>query len=228
MTLIELSGGPANVKNADLNKMYVREKHFDYSSHKAKKVRKVLDYLLTAFPAKTPELERYNVISLYGLVSHLMERYVIGDMPSALNEWFLRFETYRSDQRILPVDECDPEIVVYHEKISHSTDAEDSIEWRHNYLLRLFLESHPNLPLKDDQRLFTHDQRMAIFRSDNGTCQVRLKCSGLKCTWDNWEADHKTPWSLGGKTTVENGQVACLACNASKGAAANLEVTQMA
>jgi HNH endonuclease len=28
---------------------------------------------------------------------------------------------------------------------------------------------------------------------------------------------YKHPWSQGGKTTVENGQVACLACNASKG-----------
>ena len=59
---------------------------------------------------------------------------------------------------------------------------------------------------------FTHDQRMAIFRRDKGVCPA-----GQDCSWDNWEADHKLPWSHGGKTTVENGQVACLARNASKG-----------
>ncbi len=88
---------------------------------------------------------------------------------------------------------------------------------RHDYLLRKYLEAHPALQLKDDQRLFTHDQRMAIFRRDKGICQVRIKCAGVECAWDSWEADHRHPWSKGGKTTVENGQVACLACNASKG-----------
>lgn len=58
------------------------------------------------------------------------------------------------------------------------------------YLLRKFLEAYPNLQLKDDQRLFTHDQRMAIFRRDRGICQVRQKCVGLECSWDSWEADH--------------------------------------
>src|SRR5262249_5199306 len=38
MTLIELMGGPTNVKNADLNKMYDREKLFDASGLKAKKI----------------------------------------------------------------------------------------------------------------------------------------------------------------------------------------------
>jgi hypothetical protein len=44
-----------------------------------------------------------------------------------------------------------------------------------------------------------------IFRRDKGVCQVRLKCSGQDFSWDNWKADHKLPWSHGGKTTVENG-----------------------
>ena len=69
------------------------------------------------------------------------------------------------------------------------------------------------------QRLFSHEQRLAIFRRDNCLCQLRLKCDGVKCEWDAWEADHKVAWSQGGKTTVENGQVACPACNSSKGAA---------
>ena len=218
MTLIGLIGEPTNVKNADLNKMYEREESFDFSSPKAKKVRRTLDYLLTTFPSKTPELERYSVLSLYVLVSHLLERYVVQNMHHLLAEWFIAFETYRRHQHGLSVDECDPEIVQYQEKTSHSTDSEDSIQWRHDYLLRKFLETYPSLQLKDDQRLFTHDQRMAIFRRDKGVCQVRQKCAGLECSWDSWEADHKFPWSQGGKTTVENGQVACSACNASKGA----------
>ncbi|MEA2895847.1 MAG: hypothetical protein QOJ84_1462 [Bradyrhizobium sp.] len=68
-----------------------------------------------------------------------------------------------------------------------------------------------------DQRLFTHDQRMAIYRRDKGVCQLHIKCDGMKCDWDSWEADHIRPRAKGGRTTVINGQVACLACNPSKG-----------
>jgi ribosomal protein L17 len=88
MTLIELIGEPTNVKNADLNKMYEREENFDSSGPKAKKIRRTLEYLLTAFPNKTPELERYSVVSLYVLVSHMLERYVVQNMHQKLAEWF--------------------------------------------------------------------------------------------------------------------------------------------
>lgn len=72
MVLIELSGGPCNVKNADLNRMYEQQKAFDENGAKAKKCRKALDYLYGAFPTKTPELERFNLVSLYALVSQLL------------------------------------------------------------------------------------------------------------------------------------------------------------
>ena len=44
--------------------------------------------------------------------------------------------------------------------------------------------------------------------TSHGICQVRLKCEGTKLAWDDWHCDHKTAWSAGGKTTVENGIVA--------------------
>ncbi len=49
-------------------------------------------------------------------------------------------------------------------------------------------------------------------------CKVKLKCRGVKCEWNAWEADHIVAHSKGGRTTVANGQVACLSCNSSKGA----------
>jgi hypothetical protein len=65
---------------------------------KARKCRKVLDFLYTAFPTKTPELERFNLISLYGMASQLLESYVVKDRVAALSEWFIAFESYRRAQ----------------------------------------------------------------------------------------------------------------------------------
>jgi hypothetical protein len=216
MILLELSGGPCNVKNADLNRMYLKNEDFDPNGVKGKKIRRVLDFLHSAFPNTTPELERFNMVSLYGLASQLLENYVIKDRFSEISDWFLRFEAYRREQDCLPSDVADNEIVIYHEKISHSTDAVDSLSWRHEFLLRKFLESVPDVELKDDQRLFTYEQRLAIYRRDDGFCKVALKCQGQKCGWDKWSADHIKPWSKGGKTTVKNGQVSCISCNSAK------------
>lgn len=61
--------------------------------------------------------------------------------------------------------------------------------------------------------MFDASQRIVIYRKNNGICQ---KC-GIKCDWNNYEADHILPWSRGGKTEIENGQVLCSSCNSSKG-----------
>jgi hypothetical protein len=217
MILLELNGRPCNLRNADLNKMYEDNLDFDLNGAKAKKCRRVLDYLFAAFPNKTPELERFNVVSLYGIVSNLLERYVMRDRSADLAKWFLRFEQYGRSQDELPADKADPEMVVYHEKISHSTDAVDSILWRHEFLLRKLFEAVPDIEQKDDQRIFAHEQRLAIYRRDDGYCRVKIRCDGKRCDWDDWAADHINPWSRGGKTTVANGQVACIPCNSAKG-----------
>jgi hypothetical protein len=216
--LLEINGNLCNIKDKDLNKLYENNVVFDKASQKAKKIIRVLDYLFEMFPTKTPELERYNVISLYIIISSLMEKYAIKGLQEKLRNWFIDFEQYRHEQEELPEEDCDNEIISYHEKISHSTDALDSLEWRNKYLTRLLFEKIPNIEPKDNQRMFDNIQRLAIYRRDKGICQLKIKCNGKKCEWDNWHADHIIPWSKGGKTTVENGQVACPECNLSKGA----------
>lgn len=216
ITLIELSGGPVNIKDRDLTKMYEEYKDFDVTGPKAKKIGKVLDYLYKVFPQKSPELSRYSVVSLYALTSYLLENFDVTDRESDISDWFIKFEKNRKMNVKLPEDQADAEVIVYHEKISHSTDSVDSVQWRHEYLARKLLEALPSIEQKDDQRLFTYEQRLAIWRRDKGKCQIGVKCDHKHCDWDNWQADHKVPWSRGGKTTVENGQVACFPCNAAK------------
>jgi hypothetical protein len=217
MVCLELAGKPTNVKNADLNRMYKNYEGFDNKSAEAKSVLRVLKALNDIFNEKTPELERFNVISLYCVVAELQKQYVFEDVRPYFYDWFIQFEQERRIQEQKSEDEVIPEWSTYKEKISHSTDSEESIRWRMEFMLRNLLEKHPSIRLKDNQRMFTYHQRLAIFRRDGGICQLKTKCDGAKLTWDYWHCDHIQPWSKGGKTTVENGQVACSDCNLSKG-----------
>ncbi len=136
MTLIELNGGPTSVRDANLNAMYEQNQAFDPGSAKAKKVRRVLNYLTEAFPEKTPELKRFSVISLYTMVSDLLENYVVQDRQGDLASWFIAFDLFRLEQAQLSEEETEPEMTIYQEKTRYSTDAVDSISWRHEFLMR--------------------------------------------------------------------------------------------
>jgi hypothetical protein len=219
LVCLELSGEPTNVKNADLNRMYKQQAIFDAKCRDARNVQRILGLLAEVFPEKTPELERFNVISLYCVVAELLRQYAFESAKPHLNSWFLGFEQLRRDQEAKSEDDIDPEWATYKERISHSTDSGDSIRWRMDFMLRHFLEAFPSLPQKDNQRSFTSAQRLAIFRRDKGHCQLKIKCGGEKVSWDDWHCDHRKPYTSGGTTTVDNGQVACTPCNLSKGAA---------
>jgi hypothetical protein len=214
---LELAGEPTNVRNADLNRMYEEHTAFESKSSEAKAVQRILNVLADIFSEKTPELQRYNVVALYCTVAELERQFAFEKVKPILHDWFLSFEEIRRAQEDKPEDEMDPEWAVYKEKISHSTDGADSIRSRMDVMLRSLLEAHPTIPRKDNQRSFTHGQRLAIFRRDKGHCQLQLKCDGAKLTWDDWHCDHKVSWTKGGSTTVDNGQVACTPCNSSKG-----------
>lgn len=217
MVCLELAAGPVNVKNADLNRMYESHQNFDVNGPEAKAVRRTLGLLAEVFFDKTPELERYNAVALYCVFAELQRMYAIASIKAELRGWFLEFEAKRRLQEELDEEHADTEWVTYKERISHSTDAQESIRFRMDFMLRHLLSKFPTLLLKDNQRSFTHLQKLAVFRRDNQVCQVKLKCEGIRVEWDNWHCDHKTAWSKGGATTVANGQVACPACNLAKG-----------
>lgn len=206
-----------NVKDRDLNKIYRDHESFDTKGGAARAVRRRLDFLAQTFSERAPELTRFNVVALYCMVMELQASYVQSEFEPVLRAWLFDFEQRRRAQDGLNEDEAEQDWVAYKEKISHSTDGADSIRHRVEFMLKDLLLLNPKLSLKDARRDFSHVQRLAIFRRNGGICQVRVKCRGAKVRWEDWHCDHRVPWSEGGKTTVENGQVACIACNLSKG-----------
>ena len=218
MTKVALAGEPCSIRNPDLNSMYEKNESFEKNGKIAKEIERVLDLLFEAFPEKTPELSKTSSLTLFSIFLYLHENFDLKNRCSEIGAWFLKFERWRKDDEKCPSDEREPEMVTYQEKLNRSTDSHDSVEYRFRTLLSRLLREIPNLVPLDSQRSFTPEQRLAIFRRDKAICQLKIKCDGEKCTWDNWHADHRIAWCNGGKTTVENGQVACVACNLAKSA----------
>ena len=61
-------------------------------------------------------------------------------------------------------------------------------------------------------RAFTHAMKNAAYERQMGIC---TKC-GKHFDLDDMQADHITPWSLGGKTNADNCQMLCADCNRRK------------
>ena len=218
MTLLVMNNGICNIKDRDLNLMYEKYKGFDSNSTEAKTIIRIMDYLNRMFPSKAPELKRYSVISLFILIMDLMPNYDIRNREAEIAKWFIDFECRRAEDELKEPEEQDPRLVVYHERISHSSDSEDSLKYRHDFLKASLLDTVPNLPQKDARRSFDEAQRQIIYRRGNGIC----KMCGAHCEWNHWEADHIIPWSRGGKTEIENGQVLCPDCNLKKAMRCNI------
>jgi hypothetical protein len=73
-------------------------------------------------------------------------------------------------------------------------------------------------------RRFDDREKRAAFERQNHKCAYGARCStpgnnnGQRSfEMSEMEGDHITPWSKGGKTTAENCQMLCIACNRSKG-----------
>ena len=147
----------------------------------------------------------------------MLDGYAAHGQEDHVAKWFLAFEAERRAEEVKPEEQRDLSLVEYRRLISQSTDAEESIRARLDMFERRFFSAYPDIEPKDAVRAFSHEQRLAIYRRDNGICQLRIKCDGAKVSWGHWHADHKVAHTHGGKSTVANGQVACSPCNLTKG-----------
>jgi hypothetical protein len=71
--------------------------------------------------------------------------------------------------------------------------------------------------IKDENRLFSFDQRQLIKQNAKEKCENRFLFF-FRCLRHGTDADHIFPHSLGGNTDIENAQWLCKRCNCKKGA----------
>ena len=107
----------------------------------------------------------------------------------------------------------------YHDKVYDTGKLEEEIQ---TLLMDDDVTSkrgvYPYVLTRDERtlslRAFTESQKRATYERQKGICP---KC-GEHFELGGMEADHITPWSIGGKTTPENCQMLCKDCNRRKSA----------
>ena len=206
--------GPHNVKFKDLEQFYKNNRTFNLRGTETNWIRKVFNALDVAFQTKTPEIRnRASVVSLFLLVSQLLKEYAISGKEQMVRDFFVDFQAKLSAEVARGPQAKDMELIDYQTAVIQAADTKESIEKRRKILMTRFLLFMPDLLLLDPKRAFTEEQRAAIYRRNNGMCQM----CGAKVEWENFHADHIIPHIRGGKTAVENGQTLCERCNFSKG-----------
>lgn len=207
--LLELTGSITDVSNDQLNRMYSSYKDFNKESSEAKRITRIMNYLARTFKESTPEFRsRAQFVSLYWLVSQCIDSYTMSGHETQLRQFFTDFEMRRQKY-----DTTDVDFLRYSEALSRTSDGRERIQYRHDMLVREWLLFMPNLSLKDPNRCFTEEQRIAIYRRDQGICKI----CGKEVSFEEFEVDHIVPHSRGGFTTVLNGQTTHKTCNISKG-----------
>ncbi len=110
----------------------------------------------------------------------------------------------------------DPDASLYREYLLTVLQGTDkyNVRLKRQAILRSLLE--PIFQRKDENRLFTTEQRRILWnmtdlkRCGNSSCRRKLG-------WDDFTADHINPWSKGGRTELANAAIYCRPCNSSKG-----------
>lgn len=75
-----------------------------------------------------------------------------------------------------------------------------------------------NKPPKDEERLYSKQDRMIGFARAGGRCEMDGFLWFMRCSREAKHGDHHYPHSKGGATTMQNFVAACVRCNTSKGA----------
>jgi len=235
LLILEENNGPADIKDLDLMAYVEKYQQDDGIGNlsfenlpQAKAVLSALTLFADVFQddpmfdedgnGSVRELRtEYFIISAFLLLRHLRKHYVFAEQEQALFREFLidfheRWKTKKEEDR---------DIVLFSDSRQQSA-AE--IENRHRIIRQAFFdyakEHDVAILTKDDRRAFSEAERIAIYRRDNGLCQMCLQEGKpekeCRVPWSQYDADHVVPHAKGGPTTVENAQVLCAHHNRTK------------
>lgn len=212
---LELRGGPADIKAADLYQIYQDNQGFNQAGTVAANVRKTLNYMARVLSQSPPEMRiKWGFVDLYWLISSLDKDYDLAGREDDFLAFFVAFEQERLQvddpaDLIETGDPWDRDLYDYIEAFTTGAGTRQNLEVRHDVYRRRFLRDFPNLVPQDPRRAFSNEERIIIWRRAGSACE---DC-GQDVTLEEMEAHHTVPHSNGGKTTIDNAECLCTTCH---------------
>ena len=162
----------------------------------------------------------YFIISMYLLIRHLSNYYVMDDESKSIIREFI-YDFHRRTKSAAA--ETETNLLRFSSK---RQQGEHEVEARDIIVREEFFEylenNNKEIIEKDSKRAFTELERIIIYRDGKGLCQ---ECSRegkseneSKVSWSNYQADHVVPHAKGGRTSLDNSELLCSYHNQSKGA----------
>jgi hypothetical protein len=130
----------------------------------------------------------------------------------ALPEGFSFADVVRVFERERKAREQEVPWVNFNAALSNAGYARNRSKQRHDIFMSWLLRRIPDMRRRDRRRLFTEEQRIAIWDRAAGRCEWSergRRCAATFANFRDADADHIVKWSRGGPTTVENGRLLC-------------------
>jgi hypothetical protein len=216
---LEIKGKIISCTSKQLDKLYSTYKNVQMEPLVVSKTKKVLAILGEIFPVQNPHLNRSYALSLYWLISHILDTYSIPKSEyQKLRENFEKLDHDRLVAMDRDFSEANDSILSdLTQSMSRGTDGVDGISTRHDILSQFLFEGVSLIPNPDldPVRNFTHEEKLIIYRRGGGVCQLEHdgKVCGRPLDFNDTVVDHIIPHSKRGKTELSNGRIAFKACN---------------
>jgi hypothetical protein len=134
--LLEING-ISDAKFKHLSKFYEDHAVFNKNSPEARKIVKVFDFLNGMFDHKVPELNnRASIISLYLLVSELLNKTSLKGKEPAVKEFYITFlKNLGAEVEKGPLA-TDTDLIIYQSAVNQAAYSKESIQIRQDILMK--------------------------------------------------------------------------------------------
>lgn len=219
-----LSNGGAvpNLSRKALDHFTVMNKNMSQaeSSSLLRKVEKNLSFMATCFGVNNRELTKSSTQTIYLWLRGLTETYSSERMPTLVRKFLEDFAVARITDAKKPDSEQDEHLKRFRWLSGQGTNSSESMVERAHILTSKFLEANlTDVTRKGDKRSFSEDEKYIIWIRSGKRCENTNPICGVALPdFRSFHADHITPFSRGGQTSLDNAQALCASCNLRKGA----------
>lgn len=200
----------------ELDKLVSDNKHIDILSLKKieSKVEKDLNNYYKVCSSINLNLKAPNIIAYFVFIKRILNRYtsrsehkflVIGMFIEDFENLLTEYRHAESPQQHLDLDKY---IMASIQRTSSATSLADRVQVLYD---RFISQCGASMLELDETRNFSSEIREYVWRKSGKKCQV---CD-TSITLEEMDADHREPWSKGGKTTLDNARCLCVSCNRS-------------